>query len=324
MKNPVKLFHFLYLAVRYTLPFWIDQHTDPPLIRSFQYRWLSRSHRARVKLIQRQYEIAFGKPLDLADPRTLNGKIQWLKLFRPDPQITLCADKYRVREYVKEKIGEQYLPKLLGVWKRPEEINFALLPEQFVLKVNWGSGQNLICRDKKTISETRYRKTLRRWLRPFANQYYLALEWGYRDIPPRILCEEYLAFLEQNPKTFKIFCFHGEPRVVQLVMDDKTPQETINYYDTEWNLLPFRQNFPNNPAAIPRPVFWEQMLELARKLSSPFPFVRTDFFESPNGVFFSELTFYSDAGLARFEPEEWDEKLGEMLELPEPMTEKTK
>lgn len=308
-------------AVRYTLPIWVDNHTSPPLIRTTKNQ-LFRSHAARVRSVMRQYEIAFGRSFDLQNPQTFNEKIQWLKLFYPNPLITVCADKYRVREYVAEKIGGKYLTKLLAVFDRPEEIDFAALPNQFALKVNWGSGQNFICRDKMKISESECRKKLKKWLNPRCNQFLFAQEWGYRDIPPKILCEEYLKFLEENPKVFKIICFNGEPRVIQLVMDDKTPKETINYYDTDWNLLPFKQNFPTNSAPIERPVFLDEMFELARKLSEPFPFVRVDFYESPTELHFSELTFYSDAGLARFEPEEWDLKLGQMLDLPEPQIEK--
>ncbi|MBQ9454095.1 MAG: hypothetical protein IJU53_00330 [Thermoguttaceae bacterium] len=308
-------------TVRYSFPIWVDNHTYPPLIRTTKNR-LFRSHAARVRSVMRQYEIAFGHSFDLQNPQTFNEKIQWLKLFYPNPLITVCADKYRVREYVAETIGPQYLANLLAVYDRPGEIDFDALPNQFALKVNWGSGQNYICRNKSEISENECRKTLKNWLKPWQNQYFFALEWGYRDIPPKIICEEYLKFLEDNPKVFKIMCFNGEPRVVQLVMDDKTPRETINYYDTQWNLLPFGQNFPTNPEPIAKPVFWEEMLELARKLCKPFPFVRVDFYESPKHIYFSEMTFYSDAGLARFQPEEWDLKLGEMLTLPEPVIEK--
>ncbi|MCR5164824.1 MAG: hypothetical protein K6C40_12460 [Thermoguttaceae bacterium] len=307
--------------VRYSFPIWVDNHTFPPLIRTTKNR-LFRSHAARVRAVTRQYEIAFGNPPDLQNPQTFNEKIQWLKLFYPNPLITSCADKYRVREYVTEKIGSRYLANLLAVYDQPDEIDFAALPNQFALKVNWGSGQNCICRDKSTFSEKQCREKLKKWLRPSWNQYYFAQEWGYRDIPPKILCEEYLEFLEGNPKVFKILCFNGKPGVVQLVMDDKTARETINYYDLDWNLLPFRQNYPNNPAEIERPAFWDEMLELAKNLSEPFPFARVDFYESPTQVYFSELTFYSDAGLAQFEPPEWDLKLGQMLTLPEPEIEK--
>lgn len=314
----LKPFHDAYLWLRYSLPLWIDAHTAPPLLRTVKHRFFCRTHAARCRAVERLYEIAFGRPLDLQNPQTFNEKIQWLKLFYPNPLIPICADKFRVREHICETIGEKYLTPLFAACDRPEEIDFDALPDQFALKVNWGSGQNLLCRDKSRLDRPSARKLLRKWLKPARNQYFFALEWGYRDIPPKIVCEKYLSFLESNPYVFKIMCFNGEPRVIQLVIDDKTPKETINYYDTEWNLLPFRQNFPTNSNPIPKPAFLDEMLTLARKLSEPFPFVRVDFFEGPEQLVFSEMTFYSDAGTARFEPEEWDLKLGQMMTLPEP------
>jgi len=253
---------------------------------------------------------------DLRNPKTFNEKIQWLKLYYHNPLMTVCADKYKVREYVSEKIGAEYLVPLLGAYDSPNEIDFESLPNQFVLKVNWGSGQNVVCKDKSQLDCKSAKTKLVRWLKPSSNHYFHAFEWGYKNINPKIVCEKYISALERCPRVYKIMCFDGEPKIVQLVFNDKQTNETINYYDVDWQLLPFRQNFANNPVKIEKPSRLMEMFEMARKLSKPFPFVRTDFFEVEDAVLFSEMTFYSDSGLADFHPSEWDLKLGNLINLP--------
>ena len=294
--NPLKQLQNLYLGLRYTLPLWIDRKTTPPLIRTLNHRLFHRNFPKRVKMVMRMYEIACGYSFDIQNPQTLNEKIQWLKLFHPDPLMTQCADKYRVRDYIRETIGEQYLAPLLGVFDHPNEIDFSALPDQFALKVNWGSGQNYICKNRAELDVRECRRTLRKWLKPQNNQFFFGLEWAYRDIQPKIVCEEYLEFLEKDHKTFQFFCFNGEPRVVQVLTDVKTPNIKADLFDLDWNWLPINKGVPNSPLPLQKPEGWELMVELATRLCKPFPFVRVDLFLNESQSFSTSLPFTQGVG----------------------------
>ena len=271
----------------------------------------------KVKIITERFKARTGYTLNLERPRTFNEKMQWLKLYHHDPLMTVCADKYRVKNYLLDVIGPEYLIPTLQSWDDPDKIDFSTLRGEFVLKVNWGSGQNVIVRDKSTADTAEIRTKLKEWMSPDSNRYFHSFESSYKDIEPRILCEPYIGDLSQNLTCYKVFTFSGEPYLIQAVFDDKTRDETINYYDLDWNLLPFRQNYPNNPDDVPKPVALGTILALAEKLAQPFQyFARVDFYEVNGKVIFSEFTFFSDNGMAAFTPQCWDEKLGDMIHLP--------
>ena len=319
MSNVIKN---LYYKIRYDFPLWVDNQFGLPWLRILKHRFFTDSFESQKKAVTRLFQIASGNAtFDLDNPRTFNEKIQWLKIYWRNPLITQCADKVLVRDYIKNQIGEEYLVDVISTFDSPAQINYDALPDKFALKVNWGSGQNIICTDKSKLDTHQCNKKLQKWLNPLRNHYYFALEWGYKNIPPKIICEKYIDFLADNPKVYKIMCFNGKPKIIQLVMDDKTSEETINYYDSNWNLLPFKQNYPNNSQEIAPPKQLIKLLELSEKLCQPFPFVRVDFFEGNEKIIFSEMTFYSDAGTAMFQPREWDMILGDYLILPEPYLE---
>ena len=277
----------------------------------------------RRYIIERQFEQAVGYKPDLDNPKTFNEKIQWLKLYNNDPILSKCGDKYLVREFIQENIGEEYLIPLLGVWDKPDDIDFDKLPTKFVLKVNWGSGQNIIVTDKSKLNIEETKAKLNNWLRPESNHYFYSFEPSYKNINPKIICEKYIKSDNDNLTCYKIFNFNSKPYMFQVVFDDKTDYETINYYDLNWNKLDLKQNFPNNDIVLSKPQNFDLMLELAEKLAKNFPtFVRTDFFELGDKIYFSELTFFSDNGMAKFSPEEWDYKLGKMIDLSEIKTNK--
>jgi len=270
----------------------------------------------KMELVALQFETFTGYKLNLDNPRTFNEKLQWLKFFYHNPLMTLCADKHLVKEYVANSIGEEHVIPTIGVWDRPEQIDFAALPDAFVLKVNWGSGQNIIVRDKSRADIPAIQKKLAKWISPKSNLYFYSFEPGYRDITPKIICEPYIGFPAERLTCYKIFTFAAKPHLAQVVFDDKTRGATINYYDLSWNTLDIRQNFPNNDRVVPRPACFDQMLELAEKLARPFPhFVRVDMFEVDGKVLFSEITFFSDNGMAPFTPAHWDKQLGELIVL---------
>jgi len=263
------------------------------------------------------YRVRTGKKLNLKTPTTFNEKLQWLKLYDRKPLYTTLVDKYAVRQYIKDKIGEEYLiPLVGGPWKSFDEIDFDALPNQFVLKCTHDSGGLIICRDKSRLNIDAARKRINKSLK--RNYYYRGREWPYKNVPPQIIAEQYMTDEGNvNLPVYKIFCFHGEPRIIQSIQNDKQPNESIDYFDTDWNLLKLRQNFPNSATPFARPAQLPAMLEIARKLSKGNSFIRVDLYTINGKVKFSEHTFYSDCGTAKFEPETWDLTLGQWLKLPE-------
>ena len=270
----------------------------------------------RMELVSLQFEFSTGYTLNLDNPQTFNEKLQWLKFFYHNPLMTVCADKHLVKEYVANIIGDEHLIPTIAVWDTPEQIDFAALPEAFVLKVNWGSGQNVIVRDKSKADIRAIQKKLAKWISPRGNHYVHSFESSYRDITPKIICEPYIGALAERLTCYKIFNFAAKPYLVQAVFDEKTRYTTVNYYDLDWNKLELRQNFPNNNCTVPKPFRFEQLLEFAEKLAKPFPyFSRVDLFEVDGKVLFSEITFFSDNGMAAFTPAHWDKQLGERIVL---------
>lgn len=252
---------------------------------------------------------------DLKNPQTLSEKLQWLKLHYHQPLLTQCADKYAVREYVAEKIGEQYLIPLLGVWDKPEDIDFEALPDQFVLKVNWGSGQNIIVKDKSKLNKSEVLKKLKKWTRREQNHYYYGFEWAYKDIQPKIIAEKYIEQLDGQVFDYKFKCFNGEPAAV-LLCKDRGEKVVYEDYDLDWQPCQFEAMSTKGNSAKPENL--QEMVALAAKLSVGFPFVRVDFYNIDGQIFFGELTFYPGCGYNSYFYE-WDMKFGQMIKLPKPV-----
>lgn len=268
--------------------------------------------------IQLQYFYHFKRFPNLKNPKTFNEKLQWLKLHDRKTEYTTMVDKYLVKQHVAKKIGAEYIIPTLGVWNCAKEIDFDALPNQFVLKWNHDSGSVIICKDKKVFDRQAAIEKLNKY--QDHNGYWYGREWPYKNIVPRIIAEQYMedtSHPEQKALlVYKIMNFNGEPKVVQTIQGDKTEDEVIDYFDTEWNLLDMRQNFPNSICPVARPKTFDKMLELSKEMSEGFPFLRIDFFEVNGKAYFSEYTFYSDSGMAAFTPTAWDEKLGEWIKLP--------
>lgn len=266
-------------------------------------------------IIEHQFERAVGYKPNIDNPKSFNEKMQWLKLYNEDPLLTKCADKYLVREYVKEKIGEEYLIPLLGVWDSPDEIDFDKLPNQFVLKVNWGSGQNIIVKDKSKLDIKEAKAKLKEWLKPHSNHYYLGFEWCYKNIQAKIIAEKYIQQLNDDLYDYKFLSYNGKVKNL-FVVSDRYNNKYVDFYDTDWNKLPFERLYHNSPNGIAKPQNLDKMISLAERLSKDFPFVRVDFYDIEDKIYFGEITFYPGNGLEAFEPVEWDYKLGELLTLP--------
>ncbi len=254
-----------------------------------------------------------GKKFNLENPQTFNEKLQWLKLYDRKPKYTQMVDKYEVRKYVAETIGEEYLVPLLGIYNSANEIDFDMLPNQFVLKCTHDSGSFIKCVDKTELNIEKTKEKLSRCLR--RNYYYTAREWPYKNVKPRIICE---ILLDSNIFHYKICCFNGHPKFLYigqgLVSDHSL---MVDYMDLNWNKMPFRRtDFNNFDRVIRRPDHFEEMLTLAEKLCKGFMFARIDLYEVDNKVFFSEITLTPMGGYNPFEPESYDELIGSWLVLP--------
>ena len=260
--------------------------------------------------ISLQYKRHMGERIDWDNPVNFNEKLQWLKINWRDSLATKCADKYSVRDYIKKTIGEQYLTKLYGVYKNVNEINIDELPQKFVLKGTHGSAMNVICSDKTKLNWKYEKGKFKNWLK--TNYFYGNREWVYKDITPRIICEEHLG---DNITDYKLYCFNGEP-TYWFVATDRNSGVRADYYELDWEKAPFKWIYPSNITVPNKPEKSEEMIQLARKLSKPFPFVRVDFYEIEGEIYFGELTFFHGSGFGWYEPREYNDILGQMLTLP--------
>lgn len=270
--------------------------------------------KAFLKMAYRTY---LRKKLNLDNPTTFNEKLQWLKLNDRKPEYTVYVDKYLVREHIKNTIGEQYLIPLLGVWDDPEKIDFDALPDQFVLKCNHNSGRGMcICTDKSKIDINKVKKGLKKGLKE--NYYLSGREWPYKNVPRRIIAEKYMVDESgYELKDYKFFCFDGEVKALFIATDrgSKTEETKFDFYDAEFNHLPFTNGHPNANKEIKKPQSFEEMKRLAEVLSKGIPQVRVDFYDINGKVYFGELTFSHWSGFVPFVPEEWDYTFGSWIDI---------
>ncbi len=259
-----------------------------------------------------QYFINIRSFLSLRNPKRFTEKLQWIKVYGNLELYTQYADKYELRGYVKSVIGEHYLIPLLGVWEKFDEIPFKALPKKFVIKATHGSGYNFICLDKAALNRREIKAVVNKWTNE--NYYNHSRETQYKLCKPRIICEKYIEDPSGNLKDYKFFCFNGEPVIVQLDSDRFTGHRT-NLMDLNWNKLPVNYTYPNLTDEAPKPMNFDKMLEISRKLSKPFPFVRVDLYSVKDRIYFGELTFTPGSGLYRFTPNSYDYWLGEYLDL---------
>ena len=268
------------------------------------------------KYITIKYKLEMNQKLNLKEPKTFNEKLQWLKLYDRNPEYTKMVDKYEAKKYVANIIGKKYIIPTLGVWDKFEDIEFDKLPKQFVLKPTHTSGNVFICKDKEKINYKQLRKMINKWLK---RDYYLVhREWPYKNIKPKIIAEQYMVDDSgMKLKDYKFFCFNGIAQTILVCSNRNGSFKNTNFYDISWNLQPFtREKHKNSNEQIKKPKNLDEMITVAEKLSKDIPFVRVDLYEINGKVYFGELTFYPSSGFEGFEPEEWDKKLGDMLELP--------
>ncbi|AOM13959.1 MULTISPECIES: ATP-grasp fold amidoligase family protein [Bacillus cereus group] len=265
--------------------------------------------------LQLKYKLIMGRKLNLKNPKTFNEKLQWLKLNDRRPEYTMLVDKYEVRQYIKETIGEEYLIPLLGVYNNFDEIDFDVLPNKFVLKPNHTSGDVFICRDKSKINYRELKSEVDKWLQ--REYYWLHREWPYKNVKPKIVCEKYMVDESGvDLKDYKFMSFNGEVRCSFVGLNRQSETGlNIDFYDLEWKLMPFERHYPNSGIKLEKPQNYKKMIEFAELLSRELPFVRVDFYEINGKVYFGELTFYPGSGFEEFTPESYDELLGSWIDL---------
>ena len=264
-----------------------------------------------------KYRACIGEKLNLQDPKGFNEKLQWLKLYDRKAEYTMMVDKYLVRDYIAQQLGEEYLIPLLGVWDDPDEIDFDALPNQFVLKCNHNSGLGMcICKDKSKLDIVKVKAELRKGL---AQNYYLSgREWPYKDVPRKIICEKFMADESGSDlKDYKFYCFNGKVKLMLRVSDrfGDVPAKGV-YVDRNFNVLPIQWGF--EPGEISSSKFdkFDEMCILAEKLSQNIPHVRIDLYLIGQQIYFGEMTFFDGSGFDAITPKEWDEKLGRYITLP--------
>lgn len=260
-----------------------------------------------------KYKLYLGKKLDLDNPKTFNEKLQWLKLYDRNPLYTNLVDKYEVRKYVADKIGEEYLIPLIGVYDKFEDIDFDKLPNQFVIKCTHDSGSVVICKDKSTFDIKKCKKKIKKALK--YNYFYYGREWPYKNVKPRIIIEKYISDLENNTIDYKFLVFNGKFKFLEIC-SNRFISTRFTFYDKDLNFIDVTQDGCEYDCNIIKTAEYSKMIELAEKLSQDIIEVRVDFYYINSKTYFGELTFFEDAGFGKYEPEIWDEKFGEMLKLP--------
>lgn len=260
----------------------------------------------------------WGNGLILPPPESgrmsFNEKLNWMKIHVSNPLWTKLVDKYAVKEWVEQHCPDVKIIPTLGVWEHFDEIDFDKLPNQFVLKCTHDSGGLVICKDKMKLNKEKAKAKIEKSLQ---RKFYLRhREYPYKDVPPRIIAEQYMVDESGTElKDYKFFCFNGVPKMF-FIATDRPHHTCFDFYDMDFNHIPFKNGHPWQKKPIKKPEHFEKMIEYARQLSQGFPFVRVDFYNINGDIYFGELTFFHNAGMVAFDPEEWDYKIGEWLDLP--------
>jgi len=270
--------------------------------------------------LKMRYRSRFGKKLDIKNPQTFSEKLQWLKLYNRIPEYSIMVDKYAVKQYVADKIGETYVIPTLGVWENFDDVDFGSLPNQFVMKCTHDSGGLVICKDKEALDIDKAREKINKSLK--RNFYWIAREWPYKNVPKRIIAEKYISDKEKSDSLtdYKFYCFNGKPQYCQVITA-RFDDERIDFYDMQWKHQEFTglsKPYKKHASSLsPKPYTFEKMKDFASILSKDIPFVRVDFYEVDGNLYFGEITFFPAGGWGEFDVDEWNYKMGEMIKLPD-------
>lgn len=281
----------------------------------------NKANMADEDFLKQMYQIRMGRELNLEDPVLYTEKLQWLKLYDHRPEYTTMVDKYAVKQYVTEKIGQDYVIPILGVWNRVEDIDFESLPERFVLKTTHDSGGIVVCKDKTQLDIASAKKKLKNFLK--RDYYGQNREWPYKNVPHRIIAEAYMEdSATAELRDYKFFTFDGVPKVLYIAQGRGKADSTVaDFFDMDFNHLPFTIDHNMAPVPPEKTGNFELMKKLAAALSEGTPQLRVDFYEVDGKVYFGEMTFFHCSGMEAFHPEEWDKTFGEWVTLPPICTE---
>lgn len=278
-----------------------------------KYPWLIKDDR---KYIEYVWKHRMNYPLNLDNPRRYNEKLQWMKLYDRRDVYTKMVDKYEAKEYVQDIIGSEYVIPTIAVWNNTEDIEWDKLPNQFVLKCTHDSGGLVICKDKTTLDR---KKAIDKLKKSLQNDFYMAArEWPYKNVPRRIIAEQYM----EDEKTkelrdYKFFCFNGVPKALFVATERQNREEPyFDFFDMEFNHLEMKHGHPNAPHLPEKPKCFEEMKVIAAKLSEGYPHLRVDLYEVNGKVYFGELTLFHHTGMVNFEPASWDDTFGSWIDLP--------
>lgn len=263
-----------------------------------------------------KWRLKMGSKLDLTNPSTFNEKLQWLKLFYRKPIQTKMVDKVDAKQYVEQLIGKDYIIPTIGIYNDVHEVNWEKLPKSFVIKCAHDSAGVVVCCDKKNINIEEAKKKLQKGL---GRSYYKTnREWPYKNVPRRIICEQYLVDDSgYELKDYKFFCFNGKVKLFKIDFD-RTIGHKANYYDINGNILSFGETIcpPDFNKQLVLPSKFDDMIKIAERLSNGFPFLRVDLYNVRGQIYFGELTFFPASGFGTFTDYKWDEKMGEWISLP--------
>lgn len=273
-------------------------------------------HLPDVVQVKMNYRMRLGRPLDLSNPKSFNEKLQWLKLNVRDQKHSMLVDKYEVKDYIAKAVGADYVIPTLGVWDSFDEIDFEELPNQFVLKCTHDSGGLSICRDKETWNRKDAKEKIEECLQ--RNYYYSSNEWPYKNVRPRIIAEQYM----ENEsgcglRDYKFYVLNGKVKYLYISEGlENHATAKISFVTTDWTFAPFGRSDYRPFESLPQPPeHLKEMIVLAEKLAEDDPFRRVDLYEINGHIYFSEITFFPCSGMMPFAPKEWDNKLGEQLDI---------
>ncbi len=268
------------------------------------------------KNLELLYEIYMGKKLDLDNPITFNEKLQWLKLYNRKNEYTIMVDKCDSKKYISDKIGSEYIIPTLGVYDNFDDIDFNILPKQFVIKCTHDSGCVFIVKDKNKMDIKNIEKKINKSLK--INYFYMSREWPYKHVKPRIIIEKYMIDGDHDELfDYKFMCFNGKVQCTFVCSDRNSGSGLkIDSYDINWNKMDFTRNHPNANYLHSRPVNYDKMIELAEILAKDIPFVRVDFYDINGKIYFGEITFFPGGGITPFNPENYDKYFGDLIKLP--------
>lgn len=253
------------------------------------------------------YRLKTGRTLDLKNPKTYSEKINWLKIYDHNNLYTKLVDKYEVREYVKEKIGEKYLFPLLGVWNKPNEIDFSSLPNRFVLKCTHDYGSVKIIQNKYEMNTENIICSLNESLG--YNFFYTGREWAYKNVKPRIIAEKYMEDGNNRLVDYKFFCFNGKVEFM-FIATGRGSDLRFDFFNRNFVHLNTTNGVKNADVVPSKPINYDEMIKIAEKLSAGIDNVRVDLYDIDGRIYFSELTLYHNGGMVAFEPYEMDVELG--------------